>query len=133
MDSYGERVKPDKFIKIIVTEVLKYQPHVIAAEAQAAQEFFVDKLKEQLSAIGYPAHSRVKKIYQRSRKEIRMEAMLPDIESGKIQFSKSHLLLLEQFERYGQGEHDDLIDSLEMAVSVQKRATVALIQKPNWL
>jgi predicted phage terminase large subunit-like protein len=133
IDSYGERVTPDKFIDVIVRMVSQYQPHSIAAEAQAAQEFFVDKLKEELSVIGYPAHSRVKKIYQRSRKELRIEAMLPDIESGKIQFSKSHRLLHEQFERYGQGEHDDLIDSLEMALSVQKRATVSMIDKPAWL
>jgi hypothetical protein len=28
--------------------------------------------------------------------------------------------LLEQFERYGQGSHDDLIDATEMSVSASK-------------
>ncbi|WP_250886812.1 hypothetical protein [Bacillus sp. SM2101] len=121
IDSWGERVKPDVFMKKIVEMTLKYQPHGIAAEAQMAQEFFVDKLKEALRNANYPAHSRVHKIQQRQRKELRIEAMLPDIESGGIQFSNNHALLLEQFERYGTGEHDDLIDAMEQAISISKK------------
>lgn len=121
IDSYGDRVKPDEFIEVIVTKVSKFQPDIIAAESQAAQEFFVDILKERLQAEGYPASTRVKKIYQRSRKELRIEAMLPLIENNTIQFSSNHALLLEQFERYGQGSHDDLIDATEMAISACKQ------------
>jgi predicted phage terminase large subunit-like protein len=133
IDSYGDRVHPDKFIKVIVDKVREHQPDVIGAEAQAAQEFFVDQLKEKLHYIGYPAHNRVKKIYQRSRKELRIESMLPDIEVGKIQFCRRHTLLLEQFERYGTGDHDDLIDSCEIAVSVSKQGCKKLVEKPLWL
>ena len=118
IDSWGDRVKPTEFIQEVVRRVLKYQPTVIAAEAVAAQEFFVDELKKALKSVGYPADTRVKKIYSRTRKELRIEALLPDIESGRIQFNRKHALLLEQFERYGQGGYfDDAIDSLEMAVS----------------
>lgn len=116
-DMYGERIKPDEFIRVNVANVLRNQPTVIGAEAVAAQEFFVDELKKALAKVGYPAETRVKKIYQRSRKELRIEAMLPMIENGTIQFSRKHALLLEQFERYGQGDHDDLIDALEIAIS----------------
>jgi hypothetical protein len=59
--------------------------------------------------------------------------MLPDIEVGKIQFCRRHTLLLEQFERYGTGEHDDLIDSCEIAVSVSKQGRKKLVEKPLWL
>src|SRR5690625_8024458 len=70
---------------------------------------------------GYPPSTRVKKIYHRSRKEMRIEAMLPLIENKTIQFKRNHADLLEQFERYGQGgSHDDAIDSMEMAVSIAK-------------
>lgn len=117
IDSWGERIKPDEFMKVIVERVLKFQPTVIAAESVAAQEYFVDELKRALTKVGYPADTRVKKIYQRSRKELRIEAMLPAIESGRIQFNRTHALLLEQFEGYGQGAADDLPDALEMAVS----------------
>lgn len=116
-DMFGERIKPDEFIRANVANVLRNQPTVIGAEAVAAQEFFVDELKKALVKVGYPAETRVKKIYQRSRKELRIEALLPRIENGTIRFSRKHAHLLEQFERYGTGEHDDLIDALEMAIS----------------
>jgi predicted phage terminase large subunit-like protein len=119
-DSFGERIKPDGFIDVIVEMVKKWQPDVLAVEANAAQEFFASILSERLTAEGYPASTRVKKIYNRSRKELRIETMLPYIENKTIQFSRKHALLLEQFERYGQGAHDDLIDATEMAVSASK-------------
>ncbi|WP_339306900.1 phage terminase large subunit [Paenibacillus sp. FSL R5-0519] len=133
IDAYGERVKPDEFIRVIVEKVIRYQPIGIAAEAQAAQEFFVQKLKEALRAAGYPAGTRVKEIHQRSRKELRIEAMLPDIEGGAIQFSKRHALLLEQFEYYGTGSHDDLPDATEMAVSISKTGRKKVRNKPEWM
>jgi predicted phage terminase large subunit-like protein len=120
IDSFVERIKPDGFINVIVDKTKKWQPDIIAAEAQAAQEFIVDTLKQQLIAEGYPANTRVKKIYQRARKELRIEAMLPDIENGTIKFHRKHSLLLEQFETYGQGGADDAPDSLEMSVSASK-------------
>ncbi|KAA8750299.1 phage terminase large subunit [Paenibacillus sp. UASWS1643] len=131
IDAYGERVKPDEFIRVIVEKVVRFQPVGIAAEAQAAQEFFVQKLKEALRAAGYPAGTRVKEIHQRSRKELRIEAMLPDIEGGAIQFSKRHALLLEQFEYYGTGSHDDLPDAAEMAISISKSGRKKVRNKPR--
>ena len=131
IEAYGERVKPDAFIDKIIEYVLKFQPDVIAVEAQAAQEFFVDILKSKLAAAGYPSFTRVKKIYHRSRKELRIETMLPDIESGKMRFSRRHSLLLEQFERYGQGGNDDVIDAVEMARSAvdEMPAVVRMVNK----
>jgi predicted phage terminase large subunit-like protein len=126
IDSFVERLLPDKFIEKIVEKVLEHQPDIIAAEAQAAQEFFVDTLKVRLQNAGYPAHTRVKKIHQRSRKQLRIETMLPEIENRGIQFNRRHSLLLEQFERYGQGGHDDAIDSLEMAISAAKENTATI-------
>lgn len=120
VDSYGERIKPDEFIEKIVDMTLDWQPDVLAVESVAAQEFFADTLKAELANEGYPSYTRLKKIYSRSRKELRIEALLPLIENKSLQFSREHTLLLEQFERYGQGSHDDLPDSLEMAISASK-------------
>ena len=117
VDSFAERVSPTEFMDVIVRKVLEFQPTVIGAEAQMAQEYFVDELKKALTKVGYPAETRVKKIYQRNRKELRIEAMLPSIENGTIRFNRRHAILLEQFERYGTKEHDDAIDSLEISVS----------------
>ena len=120
IDSFVDRIKPDGYINVIVEKVKQWQPDIIAAEAQAAQEFIVDTLKHRLIAEGYPANTRVKKIYQRARKELRIEAMLPDIENGTIKFHRKHSQLLEQFETYGQGGADDAPDSLEMSISASK-------------
>ncbi|MFJ7665341.1 phage terminase large subunit [Lysinibacillus sp. NPDC097162] len=133
IDAYGARITPDKFLDVISDKVREYTPDAIAAESVAAQEFFVDVLREQLAHEGYPAHARVKKINNRSRKELRIESMLPDIESGKIRFKRGHSLLLEQLERYGQGAADDLPDGMEMSIRVSKNAKRELIQKPAWL
>ncbi|PTN52978.1 phage terminase large subunit, partial [Stenotrophomonas panacihumi] len=115
--SYGEKVKPDEFMKIITKDVLHFRPDVIAVEAQAAQEFFADMLQKKLVSVGYPADTRLHKVKQRFNKELRIEALIPRIENGEIQFDRRHSLLLEQFQYYGTNMHDDLPDSLEMAVS----------------
>ena len=133
IDSFGERITPDEFIDKIVDMTLEWQPDVVAVEAQAAQEFFADMLKTELMNEGYPAYTRLKKIYQRTRKELRIEAMLPLIENRTIQFNRKHSLLLEQFERYGQGGHDDLPDSLEMSIRATKdnETTVRTVRRMN--
>lgn len=132
IDAWGDRVHPDKFLEICVSKVIAYTPDVIGVEAQQAQEWFADKLQEALDARGFPGRARVKKIYQRSRKEIRIESLLPDIESGKIRFSKAHTLLLEQYERYGQGAHDDLPDAHEISIRVSAQAKRNIRRKPSW-
>lgn len=132
-DSFVERLHPDEFIKVIVRMVSQWQPDVIGAEATAAQEYFVDTLKGHLDVIGYPAHTRVKKIYNRSRKELRIEAMMPSIENKTIRFNSRHLMLLEQFERYGQGAHDDAVDSMEISINSLKYAKREIHEKPAWL
>ena len=132
-DAYLARIHPDKFLDVIVEKVREWQPDIIGAEAQMAQEFFVDTLKQYLEHIGYPAHTRVKKIQQRQRKELRIEAMLPDIEKGNVIFNKSHAILLEHFERYGSRWHDDGPDALQMAIEVVKRPRAVIQTKPAYL
>lgn len=132
IEAWGERVHPDKFLEICVDKIIAHTPDVIGVEAQMAQEWFADQLRDALDARGFPGRARVKKIYQRSRKEIRIESLLPDIESGKIQFSERHTLLLEQYERYGQGAHDDLPDAHEISIRVSTQAKRNIRRKPSW-
>ncbi|MFL1672188.1 phage terminase large subunit [Paenibacillus dendritiformis] len=133
VDAFGARIHPDEFMRVIVDKVMQYQPDSIAAEAQMAQEFFVHKLKQELQTKGYPARNRVKEIHQRTRKELRIEAMLPDIENETIRFNRDHALLLEQFERYGSRWHDDLPDAMEMSISSLKSGRKRIRRKPAWL
>ncbi|WP_284730474.1 hypothetical protein [Bacillus sp. SM2101] len=41
--------------------------------------------------------------------------------------------MLEQFERYGTGEVDDLIDAMEQAISISKKVRARVMEKPAWL
>ncbi|PAE09664.1 hypothetical protein CHI02_24155, partial [Niallia circulans] len=52
IDCFLERVKPDKFMQEIVKRTLKYQYEGLAVEAQQAQEWFADKLQEELQKHG---------------------------------------------------------------------------------
>jgi len=133
VDSFIERILPDGFIDKIVEMTLEWQPDVIGVESVAAQEFFADYLKTELANEGYPSYTRLKKIYSRNRKELRIESMLPAIENKSLQFTRRHHALLEQFERYGQGGADDGIDSLEMAVrsATESEAKIRTVRRMN--
>lgn len=127
VDVFEQRVHPDQFLEAIIERTLKYQYDGIAVEAQQAQEWFADTLRDRLAQRGYPSHTRLKYVKQRTRKALRIEAMLPDIQAGKIRFSKKHTNLLEQLEYYPMVSHDDIIDALEMAYRVTTEGVRAKI------
>lgn len=112
VDTYVERVKPDKFMQVIIDKTLQFQYERLAVEAQQAQEWFADKLAEALKKRGYPSTTRLAKVKQKTRKALRIEAMLPDIEAGNVRFLKSQRLLLEMLEYYPNHNHDDAPDAL---------------------
>ncbi|SHE66573.1 phage uncharacterized protein (putative large terminase), C-terminal domain-containing protein [Seinonella peptonophila] len=133
-EAIGNKLHPDQFLDLIVDKVVEWQPDRIAADANVAQEFLVWTLRQRLKAVNYPEYTRVKEVKNRTRKELRIEAMHPDIEGGKILFNKRHSLLLEQFEKYGTNGHDDLLDALEMAVSIARNGGPReIIEKPWWM
>jgi predicted phage terminase large subunit-like protein len=120
VDIYMERVHPDVLLREAVNRTLKYQYDVLAVESQMAQEWWADKLGQALSAQGYPATTRLQHVKQRTRKSLRIEAMLPDVQSGRIRFQKYQRGLLEQFEMYPMHKHDDGPDAVSMAFTAAK-------------
>ena len=126
VDVFMDRVHPDVLIREAVKRTLKYQYEVIAVESQMAQEFFADKLYEELTKYGYPAHTRLKQIKQRTRKALRIEALLPEIQSGKLRFKKNMRSVLEQFEMYPMHKHDDAPDAISMAYDAAKGGVVTV-------
>lgn len=120
VDVFLERVHPDIFLKEIVERTLRYEYDALAVESQQAQEWFADKLAEELEKRGYPATTRLRKVKQRTRKALRIEALLPEIQSGRLRFSKKHRLLLEMFELYPNHNHDDGPDALAEAFQAAK-------------
>jgi predicted phage terminase large subunit-like protein len=117
VESYLDKVPLDQYLNIVVEKIKHWQPDIVAADSNAFQEVVAKDLKNRLIAEGYPASTRYKEIKNRTKKELRIEAMKPDIEGGMIMFSRKHALLLEQFEQYGQGSHDDGPDSMNMAIT----------------
>lgn len=126
VDVFMERVHPDVLMREVVKRALQYQYDIIAIETQMAQEFFADKLAEELAKHGYPAYTRLQHIKQRTRKGLRIEALLPDVQSARLRFKKAQRALLEQFEMYPMHRHDDGPDAVSMAFSVARGSNVSI-------
>ena len=124
IESWNERVHPDELLKKTVDMTLHYQPEKIAVEAVQAQEWFADKVGQELSMRGYPATTRLHKVKHRTRKVLRIEAMLPDVQNGRIRFHKNQRLLVEMLTMFPNHNHDDAPDSLEMAIASSKTNNV---------
>lgn len=54
----------------------------------------------------------------RVSKEVRIRALQPLIESGKLQFRKSHTELLQEMDSFPLGNHDDIVDALSMQMKL---------------
>lgn len=126
-DVFMERCHPDRLLQKAVEYTLKYQYEGLGVEAQMAQEWFADKLSEALREHGYPSHTRVKQIKQRTRKQLRIESLLPDIQNGKLRFKK-HIesAAMEQFEMYPMHKHDDFPDAVQMAYATASGGTAVV-------
>src|SRR5690625_4186299 len=134
-DAFMERCHPDKLIDEVVGHTFENEYEGLAVEAQMAQEFIADKMTERLQAKGYPAHTRLKQIKQRTRKELRIESMLPDIQKGSIRFHRKvrKSTELKQFEMYGMHKHDDFPDAVSMLTMVakEKSGSVRTVKRMN--
>ncbi|TPG73448.1 hypothetical protein EEL31_03550 [Brevibacillus laterosporus] len=132
-DVFLKRVHPDVLLNETVDRALQFQYEGIAVEAQQAQEWFAHKLAEELRRKGYPTHRRLKEIKQRMRKALRIESLLPDIQSGKIRFKRDQRLLIEMFEMYPNHNHDDGPDALHMAYDAAKLRRKRVVDKPAYM
>ena len=121
-----ERVHPDILLQEAVQKSLQYQYKALAVESQHAQEWFADKLREELQKHGYPAYTRLKQIKQRTRKALRIESLLPDIQNGRLRFRSDLKDVLEQFYMYPMHKHDDAPDAVQMAYSSTKSNVTAV-------
>ena len=126
-DLFMERVHPDELIKQAIHYTLKYEYDGLGVEAQFAQEFIADQLAEGLRKRGYPSHTRIKQIKQRTRKELRIESMLPDVQNGSLRFSDDlDPDFFAQFEMYPMHKNDDAPDATHMAYQTAKAGTAVV-------
>lgn len=126
-DVFMERCHPDRLLQKAVEYTLKYQYEGLGVEAQMAQEWFADKLREELQNHGYPSHTRLKQIKQRTRKALRIESLLPDIQNGRLRFRKTiDSAAMDQFEMYPMHKHDDFPDAVHMAYATAQAGTAVV-------
>lgn len=124
---FMERCHPDRLLEMAVHYTLKYEYEAIGVEAQMAQEWFADKLGDELRLNGYPSHTRLRKIKQRTRKSLRIEALLPDVQNGNLRFVDDLALdVLAQFEMYPMHKHDDAPDAISMAFSTARQGNAVV-------
>jgi len=126
IDAFAERMKPDDFVHEIVHRALKYEYEVLAIESNNFQEWFADKLRDELHNAGYPSHTRMRKIVNTKNKALRIESLQPEVTTGKIRFNRKHRLLLEMLEMYPNHNHDDLPDALAEAYKTSKSHRVSV-------
>jgi len=134
-DAYMERCHPNVLIDEVVAHTFDNQYEGLGVEAQAAQEFIADRMTDELQARGYPAHTRLKQIKHRTRKELRIEAMLPDVQKGKIRFHRKfrNTPEMEQFEMYPMHRNDDFPDAVSMLTMTaqERRGSVRTVKRMN--
>lgn len=126
IDTYIAKKPPDIIMQEIIKRAHKYQYEALAVESQQFQEWFADKLAEELHATGYPAHTRMKQVKQKMRKELRIESLQPEIVAGRIRFKREHSLLLEMLEMFPNHNHDDGPDALADAYKLTKSGSAAV-------
>lgn len=126
VDAYMAKMKPDDFMTQIIKRTFEYQYEALAVESQQFQEWFADKLSEELQNRGYPAYTRLKQVKQKMRKELRIEALEPEINAGRIRFRKDQRLLLEMLELFPNHNHDDGPDALADAFKIAKETASAV-------
>ena len=131
VDIYEGRLHTKEFMEKVIEFTLRYEYESIAVESQMAQEFFTDYLMEELIKRGYPSHSRVKKIKQRTRKALRIEALQPEMMNGNLRLNRKHTNLIEQFSMYPMAPHDDMIDAVEMAYRGAQQGVAGIIRTVN--
>lgn len=134
-DAYMERCHPNVLIDEVVAHTFENQYEGLGVEAQAAQEFIADRMTEELQSRGYPAHTRLKQIKHRTRKELRIEAMLPDVQKGKIRFHRKfrNTPEMEQFEMYPMHKNDDFPDAVSMLTMTaqERQGSVRTVRRMN--
>jgi len=137
IDGTIKRITPDKLIDLIVEKVKQYEDYLdlICVESVLFQEMLLNDLKKRLKDEGI-FHIRIKPIKPRTKKEVRIMQLQPDIVNGVIKFNRDNQEYNSQVKDWNpNAKHDDAPDSLagawEQIEKVKKPKTVK--PKPSWL
>ena len=120
LETFARRVSPSQFAASIVNAFKRYEPKRIVFETVAFQEFYKDTIMREASKLG--VHLPIKPIKNSLSKKERIMRLVPLVENGLLKFRENQKLLIDQLLMFPKGDHDDLPDALEMAVTGLERA-----------
>lgn len=133
IDAWADKIPMHKALDVALEKIRQYRPRVFGVETVQAQYDMYRQLNERVMKSGLYS-TRVLSVNPKGRKEDRIEALEPLVESSYIQFNKGHRLLLEQLEMFPNHDHDDLPDALASAVEIAgKQRKRTFYKKPKGL
>lgn len=114
----GFKISPDKMLDKIVALYLRVSKLcasiTIATEEVAFQEFFKTQLKAKFQALGLFVP--IVGIKNTANKAVRLDALAPLLKDESILIDENAALLREELDSYPKAAHDDLLDSIEIAL-----------------
>lgn len=114
----GFKISPDKMLDKVVALYLRVSKLcasvTIATEEVAFQEFFKTQLKAKFNALGLFVP--IVGIKNTQNKAIRLDALAPLLKDESILIDENAALLREELDSYPKCAHDDLLDSVEIAL-----------------
>jgi len=120
LDAFGEKISDLKLIDKIIEKYLAFKPRRIIFEEVVFQEIYKNQVMREASKRGI--HLPIKGVKPKVSKEVRIQKLSPLIENGLLRFKKNQKLLIDQLIMFPKGDHDDLPDALEMAVSAFEKS-----------
>ena len=120
IENWNEKIEPHKALEKVYELICKYQPTIFSVETTGGATDLFRQLQKIVLA-NNNCRTRLKPLKTNrsyGSKNQRIESLEPLIKNGSIKFQRKHTMLLEQFEMFPFGKHDDAIDSLEMSVQL---------------
>ncbi|GAB6035812.1 phage terminase large subunit [Fundidesulfovibrio butyratiphilus] len=119
---------PDRIIEDVLAFHAQYRCLLWAVEAVQFQEFLRTELIRRATARGLAMPARG--VTPISDKGLRIEAMQPYFEQGRIRLHTSQRTLIEQLRHWPKADHDDGPDCLEMLWQVATRGFCVMDYRP---
>lgn len=113
LEYYNARVLPNELITEILRLYRKWKPHFVGIESFAAQKVIGFYLQEKAAQEGI--NFTWQEIKQTGDKLTKVKRLEPYFREGKILMKRHHTTLEKQLIEFPQGDHDDIVDALQMS------------------
>ena len=94
--------------------IVQQGAHAVVMEVNGGQDYLASQLESESIKRGIPIP--LKRITQKSTKDMRVRGLTPFVNTGVLQFNIDDRVFLQQMREFPLGAHDDGPDALEMAV-----------------